>query len=403
MKDTISLEEARRAILISQRIYNQSSEKLKKLQVLNAVEALSYVQIDSISVVERAHHHTLWNRVSCYEPHMIEQLLQDRTVFEYWSHAAAYLPMKDFRFSLPRKNAIARGDTHWHKNVNPQLMSSVLDRIRLDGPLLAKDFKQTKPTNTGWWDWKPAKIALEQLYMQGQLMVLRREGFQKVYDLTERVLPSGINTEAPSDDDYYLHLIKRYLSANAMGTVEQIGYLIKRAKKPIERLCRQLLEDKQLVLIAIDGQDYYALPTLHQLLTLKPRFKGVKILSPFDNILIQRKRAKRLFGFDYQIECYVPEKNRKLGYFSLPLLWGDTFAGTVDAKIDRKTGVLNIFHLHLQTAKLDKFISDFKPTLDTFMAFNHGVRIQVHKISNSTQTLSSQAKRAITKSLEQQF
>lgn len=188
-----------------------------------------------------------------------------------------------------------------------------------------------------------------------------------------------------------------------MGTVEQIGYLIKRAKKPIERLCRQLLEDKQLVLIAIDGQDYYALPTLHQLLTLKPRFKGVKILSPFDNILIQRKRAKRLFGFDYQIECYVPEKNRKLGYFSLPLLWGDTFAGTVDAKIDRKTGVLNIFHLHLQTAKLDKFISDFKPTLDTFMAFNHGVRIQVHKISNSTQTLSSQAKRAITKSLEQQF
>lgn len=399
MNDTIGAKEARKAILISQGLGNQALGNSNTKHSLKAIEALGYVQIDSISVVERAHHHTLWNRVKSYRPDNIEQLLLEKKVFEYWSHAAAYLPMSDYRFSLIRKNAIARGDTHWYKNVDKKLMSSVLDRVKSEGPLQAKSFKNVQRKSTGWWDWKPAKIALEQLYMQGDLMVRKREGFQKVYDLTERVLPPNINSHIPSNDEFYEYLVTRFLTANAIGTAEQMGYLLKGIKKPLHQYCRRLIEEGKLLSVSVDGLAYYALPTLNNVLAKNNEIAGVKILSPFDNLLIQRKRTKALFDYDYQIECYVPEAKRKVGYFSLPLLWGDSFAGRMDAKMDRKTGALNIQHLYLETADVADFIDDFLPALKDFMIFNQGSAVKIHKISSSLQTLSIKDKRSITKSL----
>ena len=146
-----------------------------------AVNHIGYVQIDTISVVERAHHHVLYSRVPDYTPAMLNQMLLDRDVFEYWSHAAAFLPIQDFRFSLPYKHAIKNGQTHWYKNPDQKLMAELLARIRSEGPLKSRDVEAATENRGVWWDWKPAKKALEQLYMQGDLMVSSREGFQKTY------------------------------------------------------------------------------------------------------------------------------------------------------------------------------------------------------------------------------
>jgi len=395
MKNTLSLKEAQKAIIISQGIHNAHKLGKGKEATYKAIKAINYVQIDSISVVERAHHHSIWNRAESYVPAHIEQLLADRQIFEYWSHAAAYLPMEDYRYSMPRKNGFAQGDEHWFKK-DKKSMSFVLERIKSDGPLQAKDFKDSRKTKTGWWDWKPAKKALEQLFMEGKLMVVKRQGFQKVYDLTERVLPTHVDTSMPSEEEYFQHLIINYLNANAIGTPQQITYLLKGLKTSIKNHCMKMLEEGLLITVTVDDQSYFALPTVSDLLKKRLSLNKVKILSPFDNLLIQRKRTKELFNYDYQIECYVPANKRKVGYFSLPLLWGSTFAGRMDVKMDRKLGILNILNLHIETTKVDDFIIAFKKSLDSFLLFNHGTNINVVKITSHNQVFSSSEVKGFT-------
>lgn len=296
--------------------------------------------------------------------------------------------MNNYRFSLPRKQAIANGEKHWFSK-DHKLIKTILQRIREEGPLAAKDFEQRKTTNTGWWDWKPAKKALEQLFMEGQLMVTKRQGFQKVYDLTERVLPADMDISMPSDEEFYRHLIIQHLQANGLGKPVNISYLRKGLLKPIQQQCQTMLHDGELLLTEVNKQQYYALPSATDLLNKKLSRDKVHILSPFDNLLIQRQRTRELFNFDYQIECYVPAPKRQYGYFCLPLLWGQQFAGRMDAKIDRKTGLLNIVHLHIETDKTEAFLAALKPALTDFMLFNQGKRIEVQRISHYQQDLSA--------------
>jgi len=223
--------------------------------------------------------------------------------------------------------------------------------------------------------------------MEGELMVVKRQGFQKVYDLTERVLPSNIDTSTPSEEEYLQHLIINYLNANAIGTPGQITYLLKGLKASVRKLCVKMCIEGLLITVTVDNQTYFALAGVHKLLNNKLTRNKVKILSPFDNLLIQRKRTKELFNYDYQIECYVPADKRKIGYFSLPLLWGRKFAGRMDVKMHRKTGVLNILNLHLETENADLFIVELKKILDKFLTFNNGSRINLVKITSNNQNL----------------
>lgn len=398
MKNSLSLQETQKVILLSQGIHSEHKLGNGKAATYKAIEAINYVQIDSISVVERAHHHSIWNRTQNYDPIHIEQLLEDKQIFEYWSHAASYLPMENYRYSLPRKNAFAQGEQQWFR-VDKKDMSLVLERIKADGPLQAKDFKDTRKTKTGWWDWKPAKKALEQLFMEGELMVVKRQGFQKVYDLRERVLPANLDTSTPSEEEYFQHLIINYLKANAIGTPQQITYLLKGLKTSVKKHCMQMLEQGLLITVYVDNQSYFALPTVHNLLNKKLSQNKVKILSPFDNLLIQRKRTKELFNYDYQIECYVPANKRKIGYFSLPLLWGREFSGRMDVKMDRKLGVLNILNLHIETEKPDEFIVYLKKALDRFLFFNNGTSINLVKITSNNQALANKQIKEFTTTL----
>ena len=347
----------------------------------SAVKHLSYIQIDSISVIQRAHHHCLWSRVKNYQADFIEKLIAQKQIFEYWSHAAAYLPMQDYRFSLPKKQAITSGERHW-RDKNPIAEKRVLHRIQQEGPLRAKDFENDRTKkSSGWWDWKPDKVALEQLFIEGELMVVKRLGFQKVYDLTERVLPAGIDTTVPSANEFERHLINGYLRANGFASPQQISYSRRGLKSHVTRTCWEMLENGELQQVTLGKQVYYALPNITDSLKQSVNSHQVNILSPFDNMVIQRKRLSEIFCFDYQIECYVPPAKRQYGYFSLPLLWGAEFVGRMDAKIDRKTNILHIQNLHLETANMDEFVQALQPALQAFMKFNSGTVIEVHKVT----------------------
>ncbi|MBC3766778.1 winged helix-turn-helix domain-containing protein [Neptunicella marina] len=377
---TLSKSQAQRIVLLSQGLGQKKSNNKNTTATLQNIKKMSYVQIDSISVVERAHHHTLWSRQPHYTPAFLDKLIKQKHIFEYWSHAAAYLPMQDYRYSLPRKAAIASGEKHWFER-NPELNSQILKRIEQEGPLQAKDFEHKRSDKAGWWDWKPAKKALEQLYMEGKLMVSHRQNFQKVYDLTERVLPSSIDTSLPTDTEFCRHLITRYLHAHGIGTAKQISYLRKGYLKKVTQHCNEMLASGELIKVHVADVTYFALPRIESLSNKRINQQQLHILSPFDNLVIQRERVKQLFNFDYQIECYVPANKRQYGYFCLPLLLGQRFAGRLDAKLERKTQTLELQNLSVEITSAEAVLESLKTALPEYMRFIGANLVALKKLS----------------------
>lgn len=310
--------------------------------VAKLVDRIGYVQIDTISVVERAHHHILATRLPGYQ----REWLDRASLFEYWAHAAAYLPWRDFRYTLPRKERIKANGHDWFRAEAAEA-DRVLERIRAEGPLMARHFEMTKRT-AGWWDWKPAKRALEYLFMSGELMVVR-QGFQKVFDLTERVLPQGTDTRSPTPREQAAWYVDRTLDAWGLAARDEFAYQRKEHTQGIDAVLRDMEDDGRLVRVTVEGLpklNYWVRPTyLERIDDLKVSDKTLRILSPFDPFLIHRKRLSRLFGFDFAIECYLPAAKRTFGYFALPLFQGTAFVGLLDAKADRATGTLLVRNL----------------------------------------------------------
>ncbi len=323
--------------------------------VKRTVDQLHYIQIDTISVVERAHQHILKTRVSNFSEQMLHRLhTEQRVIFEYWSHAAAYLPIDDYRFYLPVMQGFAA-----HRKVDAKLKRQILDRIRADGPLQSRDFEDRRVgKGSGWWDWKPSKRVLEHLFLTGELMVRERQGFQKVYDLAERVLPDSVDTAFPTDQERGEFYVLRMLAAAGIATARDIGYAratVARFSKVnvqplIDTALQTLLERHQVVSLEYAGETYFAFSAALEKLPSKIAKAKLRVLSPFDNLVINRRRLAALFNFDYQLECYVPEKKRRFGYFTLPLLLGDRFIGRMDCKMHRKEAQLLIKKLWLETA-----------------------------------------------------
>lgn len=369
----ISPEEVRRLVLSAQGLSVGRRFGEGKAGALAAIEHLGYVQIDTISVVERAHHHVLWSRVPGYSPGQLQELqAQDRTVFEYWSHAAAYLPTKDYRFALRRMEAFARGGRHWFRRDN-KVRRYVLDRIRAEGPLRARDFEAPAGHRGGsWFEWKPAKTALEQLFWSGELMVRERRRFEKVFDLRERVLPASADTRLPSEEEFLRHLARTVLAAQGLASAREISYQRRLSNSALVKVLegmREAGEVLELEVEGIPGEAYYA---LKDSMAASAAGEEVHILSPFDNLVIQRKRLSRLFGYDYQIECYVPEAKRKFGYFCLPVLRGAAFLGRLDAKADRAAGSLRIesFHWEPSVKARARHSGAVRTAIEKFALFN---------------------------------
>ncbi len=383
MTATFSIHDARKITLASQRLASRRSFGSGVDATLRAVEHLGYVQIDTLSVVARAHLHTLWNRVADFQPGHIGQLQERGEVFEHWAHALAILPMRDFRFSLPMMRRIASGETHWHPKDKKET-NKVLRRIREEGPLTAKDFKDKKSSDAMWARSK-SKLALEQLFMEGELMIPRRVNFHKVYDLRDRVLPEGVDTTMPSLDEHCRHLIASFLRANGLGQLREMHYLRKGLGAAMTTAALAMVEEGLILPVKVVGRPYYCDPEIPQMLKRPISRPKLRLISPFDNAVIQRKRLAELFDFDYQIECYVAKPKRKYGYFCLPVLRGNRFVARLDAKANRRAGTFHVLQLHLEPSlkNVDSFLMELQTELEKFAAFDACNKIKMCEISLS--------------------
>lgn len=349
----LSIKDVRRLSLFNQGLLRAQQFGRGIEAVEKTIQKIHYLQIDTISVVERAHHHVLRARVSDYEPAMLTSLMTEhRSVFEYWFHAAAFLPIADYRFSLPMMQGYAK-----KRSINKKLSREIIDRINAEGPLQSRDFKSPPGhRSTGWGGWKPTKIAMEHLFLSGQLMISERRGFQKVYDLTENVLPAWVNTAMPSEGERGRYYVRRMLAAMGAAQRKEIAYPKSTVKRfsdfniqpCIDGAVNELLEEGELKNFKLGDVEYYCLAQQLESCPQTLGRKRIHFLSPFDNLLINRRRLVDIFNFHYQLECYIPAGRRKYGYFTLPILYGDNFIGRMDCKADRKKSCLLIRQLWLE-------------------------------------------------------
>lgn len=381
----LSKSDARRLAIAHQGLHAVAPFGKGKKGVYETIAHLGYVQIDTISVTERAHNHILWSRVPDFKQKHLANLQQhDRQILEFWAHAAAYLPMKDYRFLIPTMEYFRNHHDSWPKS-DKKTMKWVMDRIRDEGPLKSRDFEAPEnQSKAGWWDWKPAKWALQRLFFFGEIMVSHRDGFQRVYDLRERVLPEGIDTTTPTMDEYARYLVLNAIRAHGFARPAEMHYLRKGMGNHVRKAVHALRETGDILPLQIKGVKGDFFSTAEQLNSPVRVANKVKLLSPFDNAVIQRDRISDVFGFDFQIECYVPKPKRKYGYYCLPILFGDQFYGRMDVKADRKTKVLELISVVLENKPMPGAFPDaFAKACVDFARFNQCEKIKVGYVSNT--------------------
>lgn len=371
---------------------------------LEALRRLGYLQIDTISVVRRAHEHVLASRVPGFQPRHLDELIRRREAFEYWAHAAAFLPMEDFRHALPRMQRLRAGGQHWIGR-DARVMDEVLDRIRDEGPLQSRDFDAPDGHRGGWWSWKPAKRALERLFHEGALMVVERDGFAKSWDLTERVLPAHVDTRPPSLQAHADHLIERARLALGVFRPPHVTYLRRESglRPAVAAGLAAAVEAGRLTRVRAAERDWYV--DRESLQTTARISNATRFLSPFDPLVLHRDRLARLFGFDFQLECYLPAPRRRYGYFSLPILQGATFIGRADCKAERATGRFLIRHLALEPgtgdrADIDALGAQLLSGAAQLAALDDCDQLRVERISGLTKTRAGALKQRLAGSIE---
>ena len=345
-----------------------------------AIEQLGYVQIDTISVIERAHHHILWNRVPDYQLEHLNTLVAKQQIFEYWFHAAAYLPMRDYRFALPQMHAVRDQEFRYFKNGDAKLMQEILARMRSDGKLRLRDIDPEHKISKGqWWNSGAGRRSLQQLFMQGEIMICERNGMEKTYDLTENCLPNQINLSIPNLQEYAEYLFETTRRAHGVFTWKQLIHLKtgKKIRDAMQEILNANLDAKNIEAVKLEnGQILYVDPELFN--EQSPAQPALKLLSPFDNLVIHRERLSHLFDFDYRIECYVPKDKRIFGYFCLPILYKEQIVGLIDCKAHRAQQTLEVVSLHIQNTEIDReqFLLELKSELLSFAKFNACLRVE---------------------------
>jgi|GEM_PF-1789287 len=268
--------------------------------------------------------------------------------------------------------------------VEADLMNQILDRVEREGPVRVGDFEYDRlEASTGWWDWRPAKVALERLYLDGKLMIRRNRTFQKIYDLPMNFVSTEINQEMPTAEEYARHIIYRTLKVMGLAHTKDISWWARRVKgNVIKQELSGLVELGAVKQVQVEGlkDPLFMLPGQEY---LPEGSNGVFILSPFDIVNVFRYRLKDFFNFEYQMECIVRAPKRKFGYFSLPILAGDTFIARMDAKADRKNKVLIIHNLHFEPINLrSDQILRFVSALKAFVFFNNCLDVDFRRSNN---------------------
>ncbi|MFC3458605.1 winged helix-turn-helix domain-containing protein [Massilia haematophila] len=345
----LSINAARALHLAAQGLLQPRRRKAVKDDVLAAIRRMGMLQIDTINVVARSPYLVLWSRLGDYRPEWLDELLAEGQLFEYWAHEACFLPIEDY--GLYRHRMLDPAAMGWKYSATWMRerageVAALLAHIRGHGPVRSSDFERTDGKVGGWWEWKPEKRSLEVLFTSGALMIARRHNFQRVYDLAERVLPGW--------DDARMPPLPEVRRTCALRTVRALG-LARAAWIPDYHRTRrphvdpEALVDAGLLLRArVEGwrepvyihPDHAEQARLASEGLLAPTL--TTILSPFDPVVWDRRRALELFGFDYRLECYTPAPKRRYGYFTLPVLRRGALIGRIDAKAHRRAGVFEV-------------------------------------------------------------
>lgn len=352
MRVSLSAAEARGLALHAQRFGAPPSEPIDLLDQLGAI------QLDSVNVLARNHELVPFARLGPYSLAALQRsIYHARRGFEYWGHMASWLPMAEYRYFLPRMQRMRESTRGWWSRVrteHAELYPRILERVRAEGPLGAAAFEDPRGGRGTWWDWKPAKLVLEDLLDQGLLMCAgRTAGFARLYDLAERVLPPGLDTRDPGEAEATRHLLLRGIQSMGIATPGEAAdyFRLKTAQQPRARLA-ELAAEGRVVQVDVAGWRMPAFSTPANLEgPLDLPSHAPAFLAPFDNLLWERSRLERLFGFFYRVEIYVPEPKRQYGYFVLPLLARGAIGGRADLKLDRKAGVLRVRGLWLEGAE----------------------------------------------------
>lgn len=347
----ISLAALRRHVVAHQG-FAARSRTASAREVEAAIRRLSCVQLDSISTVERSHRITIASRIGAYPSAAVSRLLEQGRVFEYWAHEACLLPVEDFPLFRWRMNGRGHWGTHERAlGEHPEVAEHVLEEIAARGPLGSRHFEgEGLGGQGGMWNWKPAKRVLDALWDSGVLSIAGRQGFQRLYDLTERVIPRGI-LDAPelSEDEAMRGLVLRAVRARGALTESGIAehYRLPGRTATVRPHVEALVADGELRRLRVedDGPPVFVPGDLPLAETVSP---AATLLSPFDNLLWDRPFAERIFGFKHVMEIYKPAPQRVYGYYVLPLLRGDRIVARVDLKSDRQAGVLRVVALHLE-------------------------------------------------------
>jgi uncharacterized protein YcaQ len=356
MSELILTPAAARALhLAAQGILQPRRARATKSDVLDAIQRMGVLQIDTISVVARSPYLVLWSRLGDFDPAWLEQLLAEGRLFEYWAHEACFIPIEDY--GLYRHRMIDAGSLGWKAGsswarAQPEHVEGVLAHIRANGPVRAADFERSEGQAGGWWAWKPEKRSLEVLFTAGRLMIARRQNFQRVYDLAERVLPGWDDSRMPSMDEVRRAFVLR--AVRALGVAKAAWIPDYHRTRPPHLDPEALAGEGLLLRARVEGwsapvfvhPDHTALLERAAAGTLTPTVTS--LLSPFDPVVWDRRRALELFGFDYRLECYLPAERRRYGYFTLPVLRRGALIGRIDAKAHRKNGVFELKSVALE-------------------------------------------------------
>ncbi len=346
----LSLSAARRLWLRAQRLDERAPFGAGPEATRAAIEHLGYVQIDTIHVIERCHHHILFSRIPAYRREDLAQAQSvDRSVFEYWTHALSYVPTRDLAFFL---RAMRQGwrERPWFKAVRPADIRNLMARIASDGPLTIRDIDDDVlvEKDHAWASRKPSKRALQLAFYEGLLTVSAREGMLKTYELADRHFGWETRPRAASETEIADYMLDRALRAQGLVSLDSICHLDAGRKAPVRKRIEARLRRKSLVPVALEGAgktEHWAAP---EALETCPAAVAplVHILSPFDPLIIQRKRTQQIFGYNHLFEAYVPKEKRVMGYFTLPVLVGDAIVAAIDLKADRANRKLLIQSWH---------------------------------------------------------
>jgi uncharacterized protein len=310
-----------------------------------AVEHLGYVQIDTINVIERCHHHILYARIPDYRREDLRQAQTiDKTVFEYWSHALSYLPTRDLRFFMRAMKQHWQRRSTWFTSVKPEDLRKVLSLIRREGALTIRDIDDDVlvEKDHAWASRKPSKRALQLAFFRGLLTVSQRSGMLKTYELMTRHFEWERPPKAASEVEILNYLLDRALRSQGIVSLESACYLDAPRKPAMRRLIESRVRRRELVPVVLDGAgklEHWARPEVLDA-TYEPAGALVHILSPFDPLVHQRKRLQLFFDYEHRFEAYVPKDKRVFGYFALPVLVGDEIVAAIDLKTDRAQGKL---------------------------------------------------------------